>query len=114
MRKLVLAGWLMATTALSVGGATTQAGAQGQNTLVIQGGTLVDGNGGAPLANAVIVIQGNRIAAVGAAGAVQVPPARKSSMRPANGSRPASSTPRPTGTGCMARPSCIGASPPRW
>jgi hypothetical protein len=74
MRKLLLAGWLTATTALSLCGAITQTSAQGQSTLVIQGGTLIDGNGGPPLANAVIVIQGNRIAAVGAAGAVQVPP----------------------------------------
>ena len=49
------------------------ADAQGQAALVIQGGTLIDGNGGAPLANSVIVIQGNRITAVGAAGQVQVP-----------------------------------------
>ena len=73
MKKLLLAGSLAATTALAVCGATSDAGAQGQTTLVIQGGTLIDGNGGPPLANAVIVIQGNRITAVGAAGAVQVP-----------------------------------------
>jgi hypothetical protein len=41
--------------------------------LVIQGGTLIDGNGGAPMPNSVILIQGNRITAVGRAGAVQVP-----------------------------------------
>ena len=75
MKKLLLAGSLTATTALALCGATIPAAAQGQPTaLVIQGGTLVDGNGGPPLANAVIVIQGNRIAAVGAAGSVQVPP----------------------------------------
>ena len=49
------------------------ADAQGQGALVIQGGTLVDGNGGPPVANSVIVIQGNRIAAVGRAGQVQIP-----------------------------------------
>jgi imidazolonepropionase-like amidohydrolase len=41
--------------------------------LVIQGGTLIDGNGGAPVANAVVVVQGNRITAVGRAGQVQIP-----------------------------------------
>ena len=41
--------------------------------LVIQGGTLIDGNGGAPIANSVIVIQGNRITAAGPAGQVQIP-----------------------------------------
>src|SRR5689334_11619082 len=48
--------------------------AQGQQqVLVIQGGTLIDGNGGAPMPNSVIVIQGNRITAAGRAGAVQIP-----------------------------------------
>jgi imidazolonepropionase-like amidohydrolase len=47
--------------------------AQGTPALVIQGGTLIDGNGGAPVANSVVVIQGNRIAAVGRAGQVTVP-----------------------------------------
>jgi imidazolonepropionase-like amidohydrolase len=41
--------------------------------LVIQGGTLIDGNGGAPVANSVVVIQGNQITASGPAGQVQVP-----------------------------------------
>ena len=44
-----------------------------EQVLVIQGGTLIDGNGGAPLANSVVVIRGNRISAVGQAGQVQVP-----------------------------------------
>jgi imidazolonepropionase-like amidohydrolase len=35
--------------------------AQQQATLVIEGGTLIDGNGGAPVADALIIIQGNRI-----------------------------------------------------
>jgi imidazolonepropionase-like amidohydrolase len=59
-----------AFAALSVSGSVD---AQGQQALVIRGGTLIDGNGGAPVANSVIVIQGNRIAAVGRAGQVQVP-----------------------------------------
>jgi len=46
---------------------------QGQ-VLIIQGATLIDGNGGAPLANSVIVIEGNQITAVGAANQVQIPP----------------------------------------
>jgi hypothetical protein len=52
-------------------GATAHA--QGQDVLVIQGGTLVDGNGGAPVANSVIVVIGNRITAVGRSGDVQIP-----------------------------------------
>ncbi len=50
------------------------ASAQGQEqVLAIRGGTLLDGNGGAPIANSVIVIRGNRIAAVGRVGRVQIP-----------------------------------------
>ena len=41
--------------------------------LAIVGGTVIDGNGGAPLADAVILIDGARISAVGARGAVPVP-----------------------------------------
>ena len=35
-----------------------------ESALVIAGGTLIDGNGGEPLTDAVIVIEGNRIAGV--------------------------------------------------
>ena len=42
--------------------------------LVIEGGTLIDGNGGAPVPNAVVVVQGSRITAVGRVGQVTVPP----------------------------------------
>ncbi|HKX57383.1 MAG TPA: amidohydrolase family protein, partial [Xanthomonadales bacterium] len=42
--------------------------------LAIMNGTVIDGTGNAPLKNAVIVIDGDRIAAVGAAGKVEVPP----------------------------------------
>lgn len=43
--------------------------AQGQApALVIEGGTLIDGNGGAPVANSVVVVQGNRITSVARVG----------------------------------------------
>ena len=41
--------------------------------IVIQGATLIDGNGGAPLENSVVVIEGNRITAVGVEGDVAIP-----------------------------------------
>jgi hypothetical protein len=64
----------MAAAATIVLALVTPPQAQGQQqVLVIQGGTLIDGNGGAPVPNSVIVIQGNRITAAGRAGAVQVP-----------------------------------------
>ncbi len=64
---------LVAGAALLTWGAAVPLNAQGQGALVIQGGTLIDGLGGAPLPNSVIVIQGNRITAVGSAAQVQIP-----------------------------------------
>jgi len=65
--------WLSCCAVLLLAGSSGPAGAQAPQALAIQGATLIDGNGGAPLANSVIVIQGNRIVATGAAGQVQVP-----------------------------------------
>ena len=42
--------------------------------LVIEGATLIDGNGGAPLPDSAIVIRGNRIASVSRRGQVIYPP----------------------------------------
>ena len=36
--------------------------------IVIEGGTLIDGNGGAPVRDSVVVIQGNKILRVGVKG----------------------------------------------
>src|SRR5438046_8358963 len=51
----------------------TLTGAQQQAALVIEGGTLIDGNGGSPVADGVIVIQGNRITAVSRKGQASYP-----------------------------------------
>lgn len=48
--------------------------AQAAPALVIDGGTLIDGNGGAPVADAVVVVQGDRITGVGRRGQLAVPP----------------------------------------
>ena len=42
-------------------------------TLVLSGGVLIDGNGGAPLPDAVVVVRGERIVAVGQQGDVEIP-----------------------------------------
>lgn len=42
-------------------------------TLAVVGGTIIDGNGGAPVKNGVILIDGKRITAVGAAATVRIP-----------------------------------------
>ena len=48
--------------------------AQKATPLVIQGGTLIDATGRAPMEDAVIVIEGERIKAVGKRGEVAAPP----------------------------------------
>ena len=45
----------------------------GQSTIAIVGATIIDGNGGPPLANGTIVLTGNRISAVGPSGSIDVP-----------------------------------------
>src|SRR6266566_3938399 len=47
--------------------------AQQVPTLVIEGGTLIDGNGGAPVPDSIVVIQGNKITAVSRKGQVARP-----------------------------------------
>src|SRR5882672_40817 len=64
--------WLI-TLGLFVGlFSSVQSKAQDQ-AIVIQGGTLIDGTGSAPRPNAVIVIEGNKIKAVGIKGEVAIP-----------------------------------------
>ena len=73
MKRLTWGISLAAALMLGTAGDRVAAQNAGPPALVIQGGTLIDGNGGAPLANSVIVIQGNRIATVGPAGQTQIP-----------------------------------------
>ncbi len=44
-----------------------------ESVLVLEGGTLVDGRGGPPIENAVVVVRGDRISAVGRRGQIPVP-----------------------------------------
>ena len=44
-----------------------------KGTLALVGGTLIDGNGGTPLADATVVVKDNRIASIGPAAATAVP-----------------------------------------
>ena len=63
--------WL-ATLALATVAAT--AAADAPRPLALVGGTIVDGYGNAPLRNGVILVEGERIAAVGTVGQLAVPP----------------------------------------
>lgn len=69
----------LALAALIAGGAREgvnrlQARSQDGGVLLITGATLLDGTGGAPQPRSAILIQGNKIAAVGKAGELQAPP----------------------------------------
>jgi hypothetical protein len=66
--------------------------AQPSPALAIVGATLIDGNGGPPVANAVVVVSGGRITAVGARGSTTIPAGAQTSTPPANSSCPASWT----------------------
>ena len=46
---------------------------QPQSVTVITGGTLIDGNGGAPVSDAVVVVSGSRITAVGPRSTTPIP-----------------------------------------
>ena len=71
MRRL--AGYIVvAAIAACLSSAGCAASGQTQ-ALVIEGGTLIDGSGAAPLENAVVVIEGSRITAVGAKASVTYP-----------------------------------------
>jgi hypothetical protein len=65
MKTLTYGASLMAGAALLALASSVPVDAQQQAALFIQGGTLIDGNGGNPVPNTNILVQGNRIAQVG-------------------------------------------------
>jgi imidazolonepropionase-like amidohydrolase len=73
MKRLMCGISLAAALMLGTTGDRVAAQNAGAPALVIQGGTLIDGNGGARVPNSVVVIQGNRISAAGPAGQTQIP-----------------------------------------
>ena len=58
---------------LAVFGGLSSAQSQQAPTLVIEGGTLIDGNGGTPVQDSVVVIQGNKITSVSRKGRAAYP-----------------------------------------
>jgi imidazolonepropionase-like amidohydrolase len=63
--KRFITGATLAALAMVLSGPTGEVVAQPQPVLFIQGGTVIDGNGGAPAANTNIIVTGNRITGVG-------------------------------------------------
>jgi imidazolonepropionase-like amidohydrolase len=72
-RVLTLAACLVALAFAARAADPVRAQGATPQTLVLDGGTLIDGNGGPPVANAQVVVTGNRIARVGRKG--DAPPA---------------------------------------
>src|SRR5437867_12697982 len=70
---LIFLAFLFAAAPMYLRSRTLAQGAE-PGVLVVEGGTLIDGNGGAPVRDVQIVIQGNRITNIG----------RKGENRPAN------------------------------
>src|SRR6185503_13433208 len=59
--------------ALSLGGRAAQTPSSQTRPLALVGGTLIDGFGGTPIRNSVVLVQGDRITAVGQVGTLAVP-----------------------------------------
>jgi len=75
MRKLCFTPWgrLVLVTLLAISYSPSPARSQQPAALVIEGGTLIDGNGGAPLRDSVVVIEGSKITNVSLKGQVSYP-----------------------------------------
>ena len=71
MKRTIAQAGLAVAPLLLLG--TPPAESQGTATLAIVGGSVIDGYGGEPLRNAVVLVQGDRIVAVGPIGVVDVP-----------------------------------------
>ena len=75
MRRQLIAGMaLVAMVAVvSTGAEPARQPAQSGKPIALVGGTLIDGFGGPPIRNSVVLVRGERIAAVGQVGALAVP-----------------------------------------
>lgn len=75
MRKPVRVGLVLLVGSMSL---LTSGGPEAQaprpSVLALVGGRLIDGYGGPPLENSVVIVRGNRIVAVGTVGQVEIPP----------------------------------------
>jgi len=74
MRLRLIAPIVLAIVSIGAGPAPQQTATASGKPLALVGGTLIDGFGGTPIRNSVILIRGERIAAVGQVGTLAVPP----------------------------------------
>lgn len=72
-RFLTLAAVFVAAIAVALVSRTSLDAQQASGTVAIVGATVIDGNGGAPMQNATVLVRDKRIAAVGPRGSVTVP-----------------------------------------
>ena len=88
-RRQTTSGCLLAVVGVALGatfslsGARQTVTAQTPPATVFQGARVIVGDGSAPIENGVIVVQGNRITAVGRDGQVQIPGGAPASALPA-------------------------------
>jgi len=73
LHRLISASLFGMAAALAAVWLPPQAAAQAPAPLVIDGGTLIDGNGGTPVTDAVVTIQGDRIVSVSRRGQAAIP-----------------------------------------
>lgn len=73
-KRFSLSVRLLAFSAAVLFAISVQGPAQSKNIKALVGGTLIDGFGGKPIRNGVIIIEGERIKTVGQVGSVAIPP----------------------------------------
>ncbi len=73
MRLRLIAPIVIAVVSVGAGPAPQQAAGAGGKPLALVGGTLIDGFGSTPIRNSVIIVRGERIAAIGQVGTLAVP-----------------------------------------
>jgi imidazolonepropionase-like amidohydrolase len=76
-KRLCAALLVCAMLVLPLSGMTRTATAQSASVIALVGGTVIDGNGGAPLRDAVVLISGSRILKVGAKDKARIPKSAK-------------------------------------
>jgi imidazolonepropionase-like amidohydrolase len=76
MTSIIKAGALLLLVLICVTGLTSSVSSQTSSATVkaLVGGTLIDGYGSKPIRNSVVIIEGERIKAVGQVGSLTIPP----------------------------------------